>query len=354
MSSPNFEGWVAHDVSSVDGNMKWESYTPKPFEENDIEMEVSHCGVCGSDLHHLRSGWRPAIFPMVVGHEIVGRVTRVGDNVKDIKIGDRVGVGAKCKSCQQPDCRKCSANQEQHCRVDAASTYDAKFPDGNIAFGGYAKFWRGPSDFIVPIPESLPSEVAAPLLCGGITVYSPLKDNGAGPGKRVGIIGIGGLGHFAVIFAKAMKCDKVVAISRTSSKKQDALDMGADEYIATEEDPDWLKNHAESLDLIISTVSGPGLDVPGFLSLLDINGTMVQVGAPDDKIPAFSVFALLRNNVKLGGSSIGSRKTAVEMLEFVDKEKLKFWTETRPMSDANQVLLDLTAGKCRYRYVLAN
>ncbi|RYP00171.1 hypothetical protein DL764_006602 [Monosporascus ibericus] len=349
-----FEGWVARDESSVSGNMRWMSYEPKPFEETDIEIKVSHCGICASDLAHLRSGWKPADYPIVVGHEIVGHVVRVGSTVQDHKIGDRVGIGAQCKSCLRPDCAACSNEQEQHCKNEFVTTYDARFPDGNKAYGGFAKYWRGPGTFAFRIPDNIPSEVAAPMLCGGLTVYSPLVSNGAGPGKRVGVVGLGGLGHFAVLFAKALKCHKVVAISRSSSKRIDALKMGADEYIATAEEPDWPTKHANSLDLIISTISGAGFDMEKYLSLLDVNGTLIQVGAPEDPIPAFSAFSLLRENLKIGGSLIGSRKQAREMLDLASKADIKAWVEKRPMAEANEAVVDMGNGKARYRYVLVN
>jgi D-arabinose 1-dehydrogenase-like Zn-dependent alcohol dehydrogenase len=352
-SVDQFEGWVAHDPSSAKGNMIWGSYEPKPFnEDEDIEFDISHCGVCGSELHTLRSGWGPSLYPIVVGHEIIGRVTRVGKGVQSLhKVGDRVGVGAQSRSCQE--CKYCNNGDEHHCPKQTI-TYNSKYPDGSKSFGGYAKKWRGPGAFAFKIPDGLPSEIAAPLLCGGLTVYNPLVSNGAGPGKRVGVVGVGGLGHFAVKFAKALKCDKVVAISRSSSKKEDALKMGADEYIATGESDDWVKENDSSLDLIISTISGSGFKVDDYLSLLDVHGTLIQVGAPDDPIPSFPAFSLIPKGLKLGGSPIGSPKQMQEMLEFAAKTDFRGWVEVRPMKDANQVIVDLDEGKARYRYVLAN
>ncbi|KPM44449.1 hypothetical protein AK830_g2116 [Neonectria ditissima] len=352
--SYKFEGWVARDPSSADGGMQWEAYEPKPFEDKDVDIKVTHCGVCGSDLAHLRSSWRPADYPIVAGHEIVGYAVRVGSQVRNIKVGDRVGVGAQCNSCLRAECYRCNHDLEQHCPNDFVTTYDARFSDGSKAYGGYAKYWRGPADFAFQIPEAIPSEIAAPLLCGGLTMYSPLIDNGAGPGKRVGIVGVGGLGHFGVLFAKALRCDKVVAISRSPSKKADALKMGADEYIATSEDPEWFKTHADSLDLIISTISGRGFNLEQYLSLLDVKGTLIQVGAPEDPIPAFNAFSLLRKDLKIGGNLIGSRRRAREMLELAAEIKLEAWVQVRPMTEANQVVVDMRKMGARYRYVLAN
>lgn len=353
-STYSFEGWVARDPSSLKGGMKWESYEPKRFEDGDIDIEISHCGVCASDLAHLGSTWKEADYPIVVGHEIVGQVVRVGAQVTNIALGDRVGVGAQCKSCLRKECNRCSQNQEQHCTNDHVITYDARFKDGQKAYGGYAKYWRGPASFAFQIPPEIPSEIAAPMLCGGLTVYSPLVENGAGPGKRVGVVGLGGLGHFAVLFAKALRCDKVVAISRSSNKREDAFSMGADEYIATAEDPEWYKSNADSLDLIISTISGSGFNLEQYLSLLDVNGVLIQVGAPEDPIPAFNAFSLLRKNLKIGGSLIGSRKNCREMLAFAAKCNLPALVQVRPMNEANKVIRDMKEGKARFRYVLEN
>ena len=189
---------------------------------------------------------------------------------------------------------------------------------------------------------------------GGITVYSPLKHNGCGPGKRVGIVGIGGLGHFGLLFAKALGADKIVAISRNSSKKEDALKMGADDLIATEDDPEWATKNQKAFDLIISTSYSNKLPLSEYLGLLDIDGTFIQVGAPEDLIPAFSAFSLVLKRVKIGGSLIGSRKEIREMLDLADKMKVKPWTKKRPMNEANKVLVDFEKGMPRYRYVLCN
>jgi len=192
------------------------------------------------------------------------------------------------------------------------------------------------------------------MLCGGITVFSPLKKNGAGPGKRVGIVGIGGLGHFGLLFAKALGADEVVAISRTSAKKDDATAMGATRFIATSEDPKWAKTHARSLDLIVSTVSSPDMPLEGYFRLLRTRGEFIQVGAPEDKIPAFNAFALMAKMCKLGGSSIGSVNEISEMLQFAADNNIKPWVTVRDMGEANKSVVEMEAGKARYRYVLRN
>lgn len=195
----------------------------------------------------------------MVGHEIVGIAVRVGSEAEgDIKVGDRVGVGAQTDSCRSRDgpCDACEHDEENYCS-DMHLTYNTTYRGGGKAYGGYAVYHRSPSHFVIKIPDGLKPEHAAPMLCGGVTVYSPLKVFGAGPGKRIGVVGVGGLGHFAVLIAKAMGADRVVGISRRACKRDEALALGADEYIATDDDENWSKKHASSLDLLICTVSSP-------------------------------------------------------------------------------------------------
>ena len=206
----------------------------------------------------------------------------------------------------------------------------------------------------IQIPDAISSEAAAPMLCGGITVYSPLKNNGAGPGKKVGIVGIGGLGHFGLLYAKALGVDEVVAISRSSVKKSDAKALGADKFIATNEDKGWASHNARSLDIIVSTVSSPDLPIAGYLQLLRTAGVLIQVGLPEDAIPGFSAAALIQKGVKIGGSCIGSPEEIRQMLNLSAKKGVKPWIETRPMKQVNQVVQDFVANKARYRYTLVN
>lgn len=197
-------------------------------------------------------------------------------------------------------------------------------------------------------------DVLSLTLAGGITVFAPLKQHGVGPGKRVGIAGIGGLGHFGILFAKALGASKVVAISRSSAKKDDALKLGADDFIATGEEPDWTSTHRGSLDLIVSTVSGPNMPIQQYLDLLAFQGTLVQVGAPEEGLPAFNPMAIAFRRLNVTGSLIGSRKEIREMLQLAAEKGIRPWTQQRAMGEANQVLLDFEKGLPRYRYVLCN
>ncbi|KAI9927277.1 hypothetical protein ASPWEDRAFT_165841 [Aspergillus wentii DTO 134E9] len=352
-----FEGWMGLDNTAAEGNMVWQEFEPKPWEETDVDIKITHCGICGSDMHTLRSGWGPTTYPCCVGHEIVGIAVRVGSKAEGgIKVGDRVGVGAQSDSClgRKGDCEECAAGLEQHCSTHMVGTYNSTYMNGGKSYGGYALYNRSPSHFVVKIPDAIPSAEAAPMLCGGITTYSPLRQNGCGPGKKVGIVGVGGLGHFGIMFAKALGADKVVAISRKSDKKEDALKLGADQYIATDDDADWVSNNSRSLDLIISTVSSSKMPIAGYVSLLRTGGTFVQMGAPEDGALSIPAFILIMNRIKFGGSLIGSPDEIREMLQLAADKKVHSWVEERPMKDANKTILDMDAGKARYRYVLVN
>lgn len=276
-ASYKFSGWMGLDKDSVKGKMVWQEYEPKTWTEDDVDIKITHCGICGSDLHTLRSGWGQSLYPCCVGHEVAGTAVKVGKNVKHLKVGDRCGVGAQSGSCL--DCEECADGKEQHCTKGMTGTYNGKYPDGSKSYGGYADYCRAPAHFVLKIPDAITLEEAAPMLCGGITVYNPLVHNGAGPGKKVGIVGVGGLGHFGLLWAKALGCDEVVAISRSNTKKEDAMKIGATKFIATEEDG-WNKKNASSLDIIVSTVSSPNMPLAGYLQLLRTNGQFIQVSTP--------------------------------------------------------------------------
>lgn len=352
-SPPTFYGWLGHDKSAAEGHMTWSPFTPKPLANTDIDIRISHCGICGSDIHTLRSGWGTTHYPICVGHEIIGQVVRVGSAVTKHKPGDRVGVGAQAFSCLKEDCDECKAGLEQHC-PKSVSTYGGKYPDGSWSMGGYASHIRVAAHFAIAIPPTLKSRDAAPMLCGGVTVFTPLRNYGAGPGKKVGIIGLGGLGHFGILFAAAMGCDRVVAISRTRSKEQDARAMGATDYIATSTDAKWARTHSRSLDLIICTVSSPDMPLESYLRLLRTHGTFVQVGAPEDKLPPIAAFALIGKGCKIAGSQIGSPADIEAMLAFAAEKNVSPWVQEREMREANQAVVDMEEGVVRYRVVLVN
>ncbi|ETS77319.1 hypothetical protein PFICI_11193 [Pestalotiopsis fici W106-1] len=361
MSTQNykFEGWVGHDPSSAEGKMVWTEFEPKRWEETDIDIKITHSGMCGSDIHTLRSGWYPAPYPIIVGHEIVGEVVRVGSKaVGNHRVGDRVGVGCLTDNCEglpgKPKCDACVAGEEQFC-PKARWTYPGPHHNGDKGYGGYATYHRCPGRFAFKIPDALESGQAATMMCAGITMFSPLKLWGCGPGKKVGIIGLGGLGHYGVLFAKAMGADQVIAISRRESKRQQALQLGADDYLATEEgDKGWFKKYYGQLDLLISTVASSKSPMKGYLALLKPKGTLVHVGNPDDGQFVIPPTPLIMKSANFAGSTIGSAGEVREMLQLAADKKIQAWVEQRPMKEANQALKDMETGKPRYRYCLVN
>eukprot|EP00026_Physarum_polycephalum_P011248 Phypoly_transcript_11455.p1 GENE.Phypoly_transcript_11455~~Phypoly_transcript_11455.p1 ORF type:complete len:369 (-),score=48.76 Phypoly_transcript_11455:28-1134(-) len=358
-----FFGWLGKDKDSINGKLVWEEYIPKTWTEADVDIKVTHCGVCASDLHTLRSGWSPSDYPVCVGHEIIGHVVKVGKNVTHLKIGDRVGVGAQSDSCHK--CDLCNSGEEIYCE-DRVGTYNARYPDKSKSYGGYANYSRVNSTFAFKIPDNIPSEIAAPMLCAGTTVYSPLRYHGAGKtAKHVGIVGIGGLGHFGLLFASALGAE-VYAISTSDSKKADAESMGAKHFIATKNDiKGAFKPYLRKLDLIIVTINDEKMPLNEYISLLKPrSGKLILVGIPEKPI-LFNPFPLLMSGTKgIGASHVGGSVDINEMLQLAATQNIqswlaatqniKSWVQTRPLRDANQVILDMDAGKARYRYVLVN
>ncbi|MGW1046539.1 NAD(P)-dependent alcohol dehydrogenase, partial [Streptomyces sp. NPDC002547] len=267
--------------------------------EFDVLIDIKFAGICHSDIHQAREGWGDAIFPMVPGHEIAGIVSAVGSGVTKFKVGDRVGVGCMVDSCRE--CENCRAGLEQYCLKGNVGTYNALDKNGEPTYGGYSEKIVVDENFTVRIPDGLSLDVAAPLLCAGITTYSPLRHWNAGPGKKVAVLGMGGLGHMAVKIAHAMGAE-VTVLSQSLRKKDDGLKLGADHYHATS-DPTTFEQLRGSFDLIVSTVSAP-LDFGAFLSLLRPDGALVNVGAPEEPI-SFNLFSLISGRKTLAGSAIG-------------------------------------------------
>ncbi|WWD21445.1 hypothetical protein CI109_105930 [Kwoniella shandongensis] len=355
-----FQGWAGDAPDSIEGKLKWIDYEPKEFAEDDVDIKILYCGICASDISTLSEGWMPMKdnWPQVVGHEIVGEIVRVGSNVKNgLKVGDVAGVGAQCDSCLK--CKYCDDHKENYCHGGMTQTYNDKFhrtSPGSKSWGGYANYWRGPSHFVFAIPSQVDPAQAAPLLCGGATVYSPLKQYGAGvTAKEVGIIGIGGLGHFAVLFAKALGA-RVTAISHSDHKKEDAIKLGAEDFLITGENvPDAIKGRERSLDLLLCTSNAPDMPMDAYLSLLKPGGNFVLVGVPETgKLPDISPFTIIMNNVHIGGSAIGSPDTIREMLDLVAEKNIQPWISKYPLSKVNEAVPAMVAGKARYRFVLVN
>ncbi|MFI9174171.1 NAD(P)-dependent alcohol dehydrogenase [Streptomyces lincolnensis] len=314
--------------------------------EHDVLIDIKFAGICHSDIHQAQEGWGEAIFPMVPGHEIAGVVSEVGPGVTKYKVGDRVGVGCLVDSCRK--CENCEAGREQFCLNGSVGTYNAIGKDGEPTYGGYSEKVVVDENFAVRIPEGLALDEAAPLLCAGITTYSPLKRWGAGPGKKVAVIGLGGLGHMGVKIAHALGAE-VTVLSQSLRKKDDGLKLGADHYYATS-DPKTFEELAGSFDLILSTVSAP-LDFGAYLGLLKTDGALVNVGAPEEPV-ALNLFSLIGGNKTLAGSMIGGIAETQEMLDFCAAHGIGSEIEVIAASEINEAYERVVKSDVRYRFVI--
>jgi len=313
---------------------------------NDVLIEIAYAGVCHSDIHTVRGEWGPIAYPQVVGHEIVGTVAEVGADVSKHRVGDRVGVGCMVNSCRE--CVNCLAGMENYCLKGNTQTYTSVDRDGTVTQGGYSTHIVVVEDFVLSVPEAIPYEAAAPLLCAGITTYSPLAHWNAGPGKKVAVVGMGGLGHMAVKIAHAMGAE-VTVLSQTLSKQDDGIRFGADHYFATS-DAATFETLANEFDLIINTVSAT-VDLQQYLSLLRLDGTMVNVGAPAEPLP-ISVFALMGNRRSYAASGIGSIAETQEMLDFCAEHGIAPEVELIDADQVNAAYERVLKSDVRYRFVI--
>lgn len=313
----------------------------------DVEIEILFCGICHSDLHTARNEWHGSVYPVVPGHEIVGRITRVGGQVSKFKIGDLAAVGCMVDSCRE--CDSCKEGLEQYCETGNTLTYNS--PDIHLAsrtYGGYSESIVVDEHFVLRVPESLDLASAAPLLCAGVTTYSPLKHWGVGPGVRVGIVGIGGLGHMGVKLAKAMGAH-VVVITTSASKIGDAKRLGAHEVVLST-DTAQMREFADSLHFILDCVSA-NHDINAYLGLLKRDGTLALVGAPEHPLPV-AAFSLIPYRKSLAGSTIGSIKETQEMLDFCAQHNITADIELIPIQDVNNAYERLLKGDVHYRFVI--
>ncbi|MFF7368018.1 NAD(P)-dependent alcohol dehydrogenase [Streptomyces tricolor] len=314
--------------------------------EFDVLIDIKFAGICHSDIHQAREGWGEAIFPMVPGHEIAGVVAEVGPGVTKFKVGDRVGVGCMVDSCRE--CENCLRGEEQYCLNGMVGTYNAVGKDGEPTYGGYSEKIVVDENYVVRIPDGLSLDVAAPLLCAGITTYSPLRHWNAGPGKKVAVVGLGGLGHMAVKIAHAMGAE-VTVLSQSLRKKDDGLKLGADHYHATS-DPKTFEELAGTFDLIVSTVSAP-MDFGALLSLLKVDGALVNVGAPEEPI-ALNLFSVIGGRKTLAGSMIGGIRETQEMLDFCAAHGIGAEIELISAAEVNEAYERVLASDVRYRFVI--
>ncbi|MEY4152367.1 MAG: hypothetical protein RL470_426 [Actinomycetota bacterium] len=325
-----------------------------PFEFNrrdigshDVALDIAYAGICHSDIHQAREEWGPAIFPMVPGHEIAGVVTTIGPSVTKFKVGDKIGVGVFIDSCRV--CENCKAGLQQYCLEGMTGTYNQLERDGKtVAMGGYSNYFVINEDYAVHIPNNLPLEGVAPLLCAGITLYSPIKHWKVGPGKKVAVMGLGGLGHMGVKFAVAMGAD-VTVLSHSPQKRDDALAMGAHHFVDTN-DETAMANHAKKFDVILNTVSAE-LEIDTYLKLLKLDGTLVVIGLPG-KPYSVHVGTLLNGRRSIGGSMIGGIPELQEMLNFCGEKSIVSDVEVIKADYINQAYERTVSSDVKYRFVI--
>ncbi|QKE73385.1 NAD(P)-dependent alcohol dehydrogenase [Arthrobacter citreus] len=336
----------ARAVDGPDKSFRAAEIKRRDLDLNDVLIEIKYAGICHSDIHTAHGEWGHVHYPLVPGHEIAGIVTDVGAEVAKYKAGDRVGVGCMVDSCG--DCANCRKGEEQYCLKGNTPTYAGVDKYGEPTQGGYSTHIVVTEDFVVKIPDNIELDVAAPLLCAGITTYSPLNHWGAGPGKKVAVIGMGGLGHMAVKIAHALGAE-VTVLSQTLNKKDDGLQFGASHYYATN-DPETFKNLAGTFDLIINTVSAK-INMDAYLRLLSLDGTLVNVGAPAEPL-SLSVFSLIGHRRSFAGSMIGGIRETQEMLDFCGKHNIVPNIEVISADHIEEAYKRVLASDVKYRFVI--
>lgn len=338
------KGLVAHKAG---GPLEPFVFERRAIGANDVGFQITYAGICHSDIHQVREEWGPALFPMVPGHEIVGVVSEVGSSVKKFKIGDRIGVGVFIDSCRK--CAPCKSGLQQYCDEGMTGTYNGYERDGKtIAFGGYSNGFVIDQDYAVTIPSNLEMSGVAPLLCAGITLYSPIKHFKVGPGMKVAVMGLGGLGHMGVKFAVAMGAE-VTVISHSANKKDDALRMGAKDFVLIKDKED-LKPLRRKFDLVLNTVSAM-VDINAYLGILKIDGTMVIIGLPDAPY-AVSAGALLEGRKSLTGSMIGGMPELQEMIDFAGQHNIVSDIELVKADYVEKAYERTVASDVKYRFVI--
>ena len=341
----NTIAYAASSAQSLLEPHRIERRLPAP---DDIQLDILFCGVCHSDLHMVRNEWNATVYPVVPGHEIVGRITALGSHVQGFSLGDMVGVGCMVDSCQT--CGNCHDGLEQYCDTGFVGTYNGKDKHGRgITYGGYSASIVVNQKFVLRIPASLDPAATAPLLCAGITTYSPMRHWNVQPGQKVGIVGLGGLGHVAVKIARAMGAH-VVLFTTSPGKKEDALKLGANEVIISS-DPEQMQRHKNQLDFILDTVAAPH-NLDAFLALLKTDGTMTLVGAPAEPHPSPSAFSLIMQRRQLTGSHIGGIRETQEMLDFCAEHGITSEIELIGIDKINVAYERMLKNDVKYRFVI--
>jgi len=327
------------------------SYHPRPLGDNEIEVAITHCGICGSDIHTAFGGWGKIDYPIIVGHEIVGNITAKGSKVEGFEIGDRVGCGAHCYACLNKGpapCNDCATGNENHCER-VIGTYNGKYPDGEPSMGGYASHKRFAASHAFHIPANISSAEAAPLLCAGATVYSPLKRYNCGPGVKVAVVGIGGLGHLAVQYAHKMGAE-VICVTSSKGKTDLCKKLGADDVISMS-DQTAVAKYRRTQDLVIIAANGQNMDWDAYMSLCKLDAHFVLVALPEDELKV-KPFTLTKYRARIVGSNVGSLAEIKDMIEFSSKHDVRPMIEILPMSQCNEGIRKVRENDVKFRVVL--
>jgi uncharacterized zinc-type alcohol dehydrogenase-like protein len=338
------KAFAAQDAESTLGPWNLERRAPGP---KDIQIDILYCGVCHSDLHQIRNEWGNSIFPMVPGHEIVGRISRIGSEVKKFKVGEMAGVGCLVDSCRK--CENCKEGLEQYCLNGSSPTYNGLEQDKKTpTYGGYSKMIVADQDFVLQISDKLPLQNVAPLLCAGITTYSPLRHWNVGKGHKLAVLGLGGLGHMAVKFGVSFGAE-VTMLSSSPSKKEDARKLGAHKFVLTS-DREQLKSVQGTFDFIVDTVSAPH-DYNEYLGLLKTNGVLICVGAPPAPAQIYA-FNLIGGRKSIAGSLIGGLPETQEMLNYCAEHQIVSDIELINIQDIHRAYDRMLKGDVKYRFVI--
>jgi len=338
-------GYAVHDAHSPLVPFEFERREPGA---HDVQIEILYCGICHSDLHQIHNDWSNSIYPMVPGHEIVGRVVKVGAHVGKLKVGDLAGVGCMVDSCRQ--CPACQEDLEQYCAEGATLTYnDHERGSDRLTFGGYSDLVVVEERFVVKIPNNLDLKAVAPLLCAGITTYSPLRHWQVGPGQKVGVIGLGGLGHMGIKFAKALGA-QVVMITTSPEKGKDASRLGADEILLSR-DADAMAAHASSFDFLLDTIPVPH-DLNPYVALLKRDRTLAIVGVLTELSPPLNGFSLIGGRKNVSGSAIGGMAETQEMIDFCAEHGIVSDVEMVTIQNVNHAYERLQKNDVKYRFVI--
>ncbi|KAJ2023082.1 hypothetical protein GGI06_001557 [Coemansia sp. S85] len=326
------------------------SYTPRPLGENDVEIKIEYSGICGSDLHTIKEEWGGTSYPAIVGHEIVGKVITKGEKVTHLDEGDLVGVGAQVHGCLQDDCDACSRNLDPHC-PHGVFTYNSKYADGHQAHGGYAEAVRVNASYALKIPKNIDPIYAPSLMCAGVTVFAPMLRKGVKKGDRVGVVGIGGLGHLATQYAHALGAE-VVAFSHSPNKREQCLELGASQFVDTS-DKSQVDAVRRSLNYLFITSNSDSNQYNDYITWMTFEGQIVLLAVPTGQM-TFAPIEFIRSEVAITGSLIGGVDALKKTLEFAAEHNIRPIVERFPMDKVNEALEHVDCGKARYRAVLEN